>query len=87
MARAPRIEFAGAFYHVMNRGNQLAPMVHDDRDRRTWLETLGESCRGAGWRAPSFVLMRSSIHLAGRRLLTDRGLAAKWRQLEKYDID
>ena len=24
MPRAPRIEFAGAIYHVMNRGNQLA---------------------------------------------------------------
>jgi hypothetical protein len=43
MPRAPRIEFAGAIYHVMNRGDHLEAICRDDRDRRRFLETLGES--------------------------------------------
>lgn len=63
MPRAPRIEFAGAIYHVMNRGNQLAAIARDDMDRQRWVETLGEACRGAGWRMHSFVLMGNHYHL------------------------
>jgi hypothetical protein len=33
MPRAPRIEFAGAIYHVMNRGDHLEPIFVDERDR------------------------------------------------------
>jgi hypothetical protein len=30
----PRIEFPGAFYHVMARGNRCESISHDDDDRR-----------------------------------------------------
>ena len=32
MARNPRVEFAGALYHVIARGNRRAPIFHDDAD-------------------------------------------------------
>ena len=31
MARKPRIEFSGAFYHIIARGNRRATIFHDDR--------------------------------------------------------
>jgi putative transposase len=30
MARGIRIEYAGAFYHVMARGNRREPIFYDD---------------------------------------------------------
>ncbi len=34
MARQLRIEYAGAAYHVMARGNQGRPIYADDSDRK-----------------------------------------------------
>ena len=55
MARALRIEYAGAVYHVMARGNQGQDIVGDDRDRRSFLETLGEACQKTGWKAHAYL--------------------------------
>jgi REP-associated tyrosine transposase len=63
MPRAPRIEFGGAIYHVMNRGDHLEAIFRDDRDRRRFLETLGEGCESAGWVIHSFVFMPNHYHL------------------------
>ena len=43
MARSLRLEYPGAVYHVMARGNQGQPIFRDDRHRRVFLEVL------AGW--------------------------------------
>ena len=40
MSRSLRIEFPGAFYHVMARGNRRETIFHDDDDRRFFLATL-----------------------------------------------
>ena len=50
MARALRIEYEGAAYHVMARGDQGEPIFADDRDREVWVKTLGEACEKTGWR-------------------------------------
>ncbi len=50
MARKIRIEYAGAVYHVMARGNQGRRIYADDSDRKEWLETLAEACAKTGWR-------------------------------------
>jgi hypothetical protein len=44
MARRLRIEYPGAMYHVMNRGDQREAIFRDDEDRRRFLATLGEAC-------------------------------------------
>ena len=41
MARPLRIEYAGAVYHVMGRGNHGPTLYLDDRDRKSWLDALG----------------------------------------------
>ena len=34
MPRAPRVQFEGAVYHVMARGNRREPIVFEDSDRK-----------------------------------------------------
>ena len=46
-ARKLRVEYPGAVYHVMNRGNRRDPIVEDRADRLQFLETLREACVGA----------------------------------------
>ena len=40
MPRRPRIEFEGAIYHVMARGNARQRIVRDDHDRERLLDDL-----------------------------------------------
>jgi REP element-mobilizing transposase RayT len=63
MARPLRIEFRGAVYHVMARGNPGRAIYRDDRDRVRFLETLGEACEKTGWRLHAYVLMGNHYHL------------------------
>ena len=63
MARSIRIEFPGAFYHVMARGNRREVIFKDDEDRRFFLHTLSEACGRTGWRVHAWVLMGNHYHL------------------------
>ena len=37
MPRPLRIEFAGAFYHLISRGDRREPIFLDDEDRKTFV--------------------------------------------------
>ncbi len=63
MARSIRIEFEGAFYHVMARGNRREAIFLSDEDRRWFLKTVGEACAKTGWRIHAWVLMDNHYHL------------------------
>ena len=63
MARALRIQYPGAVYHVMARGNRGGAILADDRDRKLWLETLAEVCEKTGWRIHAYVLLGNHYHL------------------------
>ncbi len=63
MARSIRIEYPGAFYHVMARGNRRESIFFDDEDRRFFLGTLAEACGMTGWRIHAWVLMGNHYHL------------------------
>ena len=63
MARSIRIEYEGAIYHVMARGNRREDIYVDDEDRQFFLGTLAEACEMTGWRVHGWVLMRNHYHL------------------------
>jgi len=63
MARPLRIEFAGALYHVISRGNVRGAIVRDDADRRKRLDWLRRTVETYGWRLHAFVLMNNHDHL------------------------
>jgi putative transposase len=49
IARKLRVEYAGAIYHVMNRGDRRELIFMDDTDRQRFVDTLGEACAKTGW--------------------------------------
>jgi len=69
MPRKPRIQYPGACYHVLCRGNRNEDIFFDDRDRDrdrdrdTFLCTLGEACEQTGWVVHCYVLMSNHYHL------------------------
>ena len=63
MARQLRIEFCGAFYHVMARGDRREDIFLDKEDREDFLVTLGRSCEKTGWLVHAWVLMSNHYHL------------------------
>ena len=44
MPRPLRIQYAGARYRVMSRGDRRDAIFYDDADRVEFLRTLGQAC-------------------------------------------
>ena len=63
MPRRLRIEFEGAIYHVMARGNARQKIVRDDADRRRLIEGLERAVIRHGWELASYVIMGNHLHL------------------------
>ena len=49
------MEFAGAIYHAMCRGDRRENIFEDDTDRARFPETLAEACQRTGWRIRLFM--------------------------------
>jgi REP element-mobilizing transposase RayT len=64
MARKLRIEFPGARYHVINRGNYRDHVFAEDGAKQAFLKCLGEATFKAGWVVHAYVLMSNHYHLA-----------------------
>ena len=62
MSRKPRIEYAGAVYHVMNRGDRGGKVFKDKLDYELFLHAMGEVCERTGWKIHSFVLLPNHFH-------------------------
>ena len=58
-----RIEFPGALYHVISRGNERRAIVRDDLDRERRLDWLRRTVEMFEWRLHAFVLLDSHDHL------------------------
>ncbi|MGH8630527.1 MAG: transposase, partial [Burkholderiales bacterium] len=63
MARPLRIEFPGALYHVMARGDGRSGIFKDDEDRELFLSTLGKVCSRFDWQIWAYCLMGNHYHL------------------------
>jgi len=63
MPRALRIEYPGAIYHVMNRGDRREPIFGDDLDLKRFLKTLDEVCAKTDWQVHAYCLMPNHFHL------------------------
>jgi len=62
MARKVRVQYPGAIYHIMNRGDRRESIFEDDEDRRLFLATLGEACAKTQWQMHAFCLMSNHFH-------------------------
>src|SRR5437867_3092508 len=63
MARKLRVQYPGALYHLMNRGDRREPIFKDDDDRWRFLETLGQACGTTGWQVHAYCVMLNHFHL------------------------
>jgi len=81
MARKTRIEFPGAFYHVLDRGDRREAIYEDDEDRRAFLGTLEEACQRTGWRVHAYVNIRGQLLKADKRFsMRRRSWPSAWRR-------
>src|SRR5581483_4509136 len=64
MTRPLRLEYPGALFHVLSRGNAKQDIFLDDRDRRRFLDLLGQCVTRFEWIAYAYALMPNHFHLA-----------------------
>src|SRR5260221_5924091 len=63
MARKLRVQYPGAIYHAMNRGDHSEAVFRDAHDTELFLATLAEVCAKTDWQVHSFCLMTNHFHL------------------------
>jgi REP element-mobilizing transposase RayT len=78
MARKVRIQYPGAIYHVMNRGDRREAIFEDDEDRERLLKTLTEGCQKTGWQVHAYCLMRNHFHLVLETPQPNLVVGMKW---------
>ena len=66
MPRALRVEYPGAIYHGMDRGDRREDIFVNDVDRQDLLKTLAEACQKTAWQ----------VHACGLR--NETTLPVKW---------
>jgi putative transposase len=63
MSRPLRLEYPGAWWHILNRGVDREDIFLDDRDRRRFLRLLAVAIPHFRWRLHAYVLMSNHYHL------------------------
>ncbi len=71
MSRPLRIEYPGAWYHVMNRGASGRTIFRSDRDWHTFLSLLGDLAATFAVEVHAYCLMGNHYHLL---IHTPRGI-------------
>lgn len=64
MARKLRLQFEGAIYHVINRGNYRHEVFTSAATAQAFERCLFEVCERMAWRLHAFVILRNHYHLA-----------------------
>jgi REP element-mobilizing transposase RayT len=77
MARPVRIEYPGAVYHVVCRGNNRQAVFRDDHDRKRYLEKLSLYCEEKDVELLCYSLLTNHVHLV---LETPQGNLSKMMQ-------
>src|SRR6267142_2549191 len=78
MPRKLRIQYEGAIYHVMNRGDHSEDIFLGDEDRELFLKTLGEACAKTEWQVHAWCLMRNHFHLVVETPQPNLVVGMKW---------
>ncbi len=90
MPRQARLDAAGTLHHVILRGIEKRPIFKDDRDRKVFVNRLGQLARETQTKIYAWALLTNHVHillrsgpvglpLYMRRLLTGYAQAYNWR--------
>jgi REP element-mobilizing transposase RayT len=63
MPRPPRVQAAGAIYHVTTRGNRKQDIFIDTDDRARFLQLVQQAVDRLGWLCHAYCLMTNHYHL------------------------
>ena len=80
MPRNPRLEFAGALYHVMNRGNYRQDLFNVYRTGESFENILFDACERFGWRLHAYCIMSNHFHLALETPKPNLQIGMQWLQ-------
>ncbi len=80
MARKLRLEFPGAIYHVINRGNYRTWIFADAATRSAFQYCLFEACERADWLLHAFAVMSNHYHLAVETPAGNLAAGMQWLQ-------
>jgi putative transposase len=78
MARQLRIEFSGAYYHILSRGNNRCDIFRSDEDRHDFLNLLADLTERFAIDIFAYVLMNNHYHLLVRTLKSNLSRAMQW---------
>jgi len=76
MPRQFRIEYEGAIYHLLSGGDRREDIFWDERDRRSFLRLLEQTCARTGWEVHAYCLVNNHFHLIVERPPEPAGM--KW---------
>jgi len=80
MARLIRLEFPGACYHVINRGNYRRDLFAAKGTAQAFEQVLLEAATRYGWRLHAYAIMRNHFHLAVELTEPNLSVGMKWLQ-------
>jgi REP element-mobilizing transposase RayT len=63
MVRRLRVQYPGAIYHVMARGNGRQDIVRDDADRDRLQQEFGRAAVRCSWSVYAFVILSNHLHV------------------------
>ena len=78
MARPLRIEYAGAFYHVIHRGNAGEAIFRTKRDREKFLENVAKAVERFGIKVHTYCLMTNHYHFLVETPEPNLSRAVQW---------
>jgi REP element-mobilizing transposase RayT len=78
MGRAWRIEYEGALYHILSRGNVQGDIFYDDTDRWWFLNTIGDLSERFAVDIFAYVLMNNHYHLLLKTRRANLSKAMQW---------
>ncbi len=81
MARKHRIEYEGACYHVINRGNYRSWVFEDEGAKDAFEQCLAEAAVRSGWRVHAWVVMGNHFHLAVETPKANLSAGMQWLQV------
>jgi len=80
MPRKPRIEYAGAVYHILNRGNYRQELFTVSGAAEAFERVLFDACSRFGWRLYAYILLSNHYHLCLKTMDANLVVGMQWLQ-------
>jgi putative transposase len=80
MPRSLRIEYPGAVYHVLNRGNYKKPVFSQEKAKQSFEACLFQACIRYQWQLYAYCLLSNHYHLAIETPEGNLSVGMQWLQ-------